>query len=126
MEGAVVFFLSHRGPDTKERYAFKESNPLSRSWFSGNSMDGVIPDDPWSLVKGAPMRLTSPLFVAPVRPESAAAAFERVLRTAGASHARDAVDLRIIEHVRNRGGKIIDSQEDVGGWPQLDLTAAGQ
>ena len=51
-------------------------------------------------------------------------AYEAVLRFAGASRTRDSVDERIVEEVRtgtarfgNRG--IIDSQEDVGGWPEL-------
>ena len=32
------------------RFAFRESNPEARAWFEGNSMDGVVPADPWSLV----------------------------------------------------------------------------
>ena len=32
---------------------------------------------------------------------------------------RDAVDRRIISQVRNRTGGIIESQDDVGGWPDL-------
>jgi hypothetical protein len=53
-------------------------------------------------------------------------AYQQVLNGAGASHCRDAVDKRIIAEVRNRKssrGKnkdgIIDSQKDVGGWPEL-------
>jgi pectate lyase len=45
---------------------------------------------------------------------------EYVLPKVGATlPKRDAVDARLIDHVRNRGGKIIDSQEEVGGWPDL-------
>ena len=36
---------------------------------------------------------------------------------------RDAVDARVIEGVRSRTGRIIDSQARVGGWPDL---AAGR
>ena len=32
---------------------------------------------------------------------------------------RDAADRRVIEQVRNGTGKNIDSEEDVGGWPEL-------
>jgi len=32
---------------------------------------------------------------------------------------RDAVDLRLIADVQNRTGRVIDSQDDVGGWPDL-------
>lgn len=58
--------------------------------------------------------------------ETASAALESVLRHAGASLKRDAVDTRIVSEVRNansNSGKdrdgIIDSQEHVGGWPEL-------
>ena len=37
---------------------------------------------------------------------------------------RDAVDLRVIENVRHRTGKVIDSQNEVGGWPLLRSAAA--
>jgi len=51
-------------------------------------------------------------------------AYQLVLDHAGASHFRDPVDLRIIEEIRERkstfgNNGIIDSQEDVGGWPLL-------
>jgi rhamnogalacturonyl hydrolase YesR/pectate lyase len=69
-----------------------------------------------------------PVFAA-VPGEDAAAAYERVLAGAGASHRRDAVDTRIISEVRtgtatytgsvNGRPGIIDSQNDVGGWPEL-------
>jgi pectate lyase len=45
---------------------------------------------------------------------------EYVLPKVGASlPRRDAVDTRLIDHVRNRGGKLINSQTEVGGWPEL-------
>ena len=42
-----------------------------------------------------------------------------MLARAGASLHRDAVDQRVIDNVRNRKGKVIDSQKEVGGWPAL-------
>jgi hypothetical protein len=61
--------------------------------------------------------------------QTASEAYEAVLEHAGASLARDAVDRRIVEEVRagsytysgSKGSKngLIDSQEDVGGWPEL-------
>jgi hypothetical protein len=46
---------------------------------------------------------------------------EWVLANAGARHAdRDSVDRRVVEQVRKREGDIIKSQEDVGGWPDLE------
>jgi hypothetical protein len=50
---------------------------------------------------------------------------EKVLAGAGASlPRRDPVDTRLIEHVRNRTGKLINSQREVGGWPELKSAAA--
>lgn len=47
----------------------------------------------------------------------------RVTSFAGARPAdRDPVDARIISQVRNRTGKIINSQSEVGGWPNLSAT----
>ena len=43
-----------------------------------------------------------------------------VLGNAGViTQGRDDVDLRIIDQVETRTGVIIDSQDDVGGWPTL-------
>jgi pectate lyase len=61
-----------------------------------------------------------PFPVAPVTVTDAAEALAAVLAQAGAIlPRRDAVDARLVEHVRTRGGHIIDSQRDVGGWPEL-------
>jgi hypothetical protein len=44
-----------------------------------------------------------------------------LLKTAGARPLdRDAVDQRIINDILSNSGKIINSQKDVGGWPELD------
>ncbi|KAA6430658.1 FlgD immunoglobulin-like domain containing protein [Rufibacter glacialis] len=61
-------------------------------------------------------------------------AYTQVLEKAGASLKRDAVDVRVIENVRqgtftapgSRGSTngIIDSQQDVGGWPTLQSLPA--
>jgi hypothetical protein len=46
-------------------------------------------------------------------------AYNLVLRKAGAAHVRDAVDKRIIAGVKDGTSRLIDSQEQVGGWPEL-------
>ncbi|MDZ4112162.1 MAG: pectate lyase [Brevundimonas sp.] len=111
------------GPDSRGRLAFDESNPLARAWFEDNAMDGVLPADPWSLVRDADRpryRLTGrPDWADPAR-QPPDAALARVLDRAGAGATRDAVDERIVAGVRNRSGRIIDSQTQVGGWPELD------
>lgn len=112
-----------RGPDSTRAVAFQDRNPVARAWFEGNSMDGTVPADPWSLVtepENAPgYRLAAPLDMPAVTSEAACCAFERVLARAGASLSRDPVDARVVASVRSRGGGLIDSQNQVGGWPEL-------
>jgi hypothetical protein len=48
---------------------------------------------------------------------TAQAAFERVVSQVGASLERDAVDARVIDQLLEQTGRIIDSQDEVGGWP---------
>lgn len=69
-----------------------------------------------------------------VTTHTAIEAYEKVLNYGGASFRRDEVDIRIIRNVRNKSydfpgsqgsvNGIIDSQSDVGGWPELESTAA--
>jgi pectate lyase len=110
------------GPDSKKAIAFEERNPIAKAWFAGNAMNGQVPDDPWSLVSGrkdADYRLAGPVAFPPVASDPALRAYGRVLAKAGASRMRDTVDARVIETVRNGTGTLIDSQNEVGGWPQL-------
>jgi pectate lyase len=59
-----------------------------------------------------------------VRTTSALSAFESVLASVGASlPRRDSVDARIVGEVRQHKGSIIDSQQQVGGWPELKSAA---
>ena len=51
--------------------------------------------------------------------QTAETAYEIVLSKAGCSLHRDAVDIRIVNDVRNGTGTIINTQSDVGGWPEL-------
>lgn len=111
------------GPDSEGRLAFEESNPLARAWFEANAMDGAVPADPWSLVRGGETegyRLGErPTWAAPAS-ASAGETLDAVLEGAGAGPVRDATDSRVVAGVRDRSGRIIDSQRQVGGWPELD------
>jgi pectate lyase len=64
--------------------------------------------------------ITTPHPAPTITTTSATQAFEDVLNRAGATlpH-RDAVDERIVTEVRTRTGRIIDSPNDVGGWPTI-------
>lgn len=103
--------------------------PYGNFFLSGNVVEGFPeiskdnsrgvydPKEGWRLLEGE-------LENAGAKTYSAAEAYERVLAGAGASHARDAVDRRIVEEIRTgreafgQNG-IIDSPSQVGGWPTL-------
>lgn len=62
--------------------------------------------------------LAEPFDAPPVRATGAAQALREVLAGAGATRPRrDAVDTRVVREVEALSGRIIDSQQDVGGWP---------
>ena len=107
------------GPDTKKALIFREENPLARSWFAGNTLNGKLPAQQRDLVQGHWNPLDTAPDVAPVKSDPAPKGCNAVLRKAGASAPRDAVDRRVVADVKKRGGKIIDSQDEVGGWPDL-------
>jgi pectate lyase len=66
-----------------------------------------------------------PFAAPPVRTTSAEEALEDVLTEAGATRPRrDPADARIVRSVRERSGAVIDSQAQVGGWPEYKGAAA--
>lgn len=58
--------------------------------------------------------------------ESATACYDSVLARAGASKARDAADERVVQGIRDRTHRQIDSPKQVGGWPVLKSQPAPQ
>ena len=115
-----------RGPNSSGSMAFREECPYAKAYFAGNLMNGVEPKDPWSLVDARINRTvyestykhSEPFPAGFISTEPAAVAYERVLAEAGA-HPRDEVDARVAEDVLFGRGRIIDSQEQVGGWPMM-------
>jgi hypothetical protein len=131
------FFVTGNTPDT-----------LRAGWFyiRGNVMEGApeVTADNWKYgVQGEGVdeaakersRLKKPLKLTKIPDEQAVVSYESVLKQAGASIRRDAVDTRIVEEVSSgreqfgetfrEGGKgIIDSPHAVGGWPELRQLAA--
>ena len=79
-------------------------------------------------------KATSEFTIAVCRTQIAQDAYNSVLQHAGASYKRDAIDTRIVEEVKNgtftytgsngSTNGIIDSQNDVGGWPVYNSTTA--
>lgn len=73
------------------------------------------------------MQATHLFPTAEVTSESVETAAERILSEGGASKpARDAVDERVTHQIRNGAGKLINSQTEVGGWPELQSTTPPQ
>lgn len=108
--------------------AYQEGSIYNRGYFAGNYYAHHLPADPWSLVRFddwgpaqiAAYKQPEPFNAGPVVIQDGLAAYEAVLRSGGASlPRRDAVDRRIVEDVRNGTGRIIKSQSEVGGWPDL-------
>ncbi len=126
-------------PENRKTYFFNPSNETSgkavgfgKFYASGNILEGnnAINKDnrkgikPQSPVNPDSILFTKPLDDAGIKTETAQQAFESVLLSAGANLHRDAVDTRIIAEVKsgkapfgNNG--LINSQKDVGGWPEL-------
>jgi len=80
--------------------------------------------DPWDSVEGGRRRAVRvdepPLWPDVLTLLPAAEVEAALLDTVGARPAdRDAVDTRIINQIRSRTGAIVDSQDEVGGWPDL-------
>jgi pectate lyase len=97
----------HRTPDSQDQWdaLFAERTPMRRADAATQAQ-----------VAGA-ILFTPPI---PVTIQPAAEAYELVLEQAGCSHRRDSFDRRIIDNVRERRfGRIVRSQNDVGGWPEL-------
>jgi len=132
------------GPASRHKDRIAEPWDADGRWYvQGNFVFGfpVITADNWAGGMQGEfwklVRVNTPFAVSPVVTHTAENAFELVLADAGAVlPERDAVDLRIVEEVRSGtatyGGSwgaqlgIIDSQNEVGGWPMLNSAAAPQ
>jgi len=126
------------GPSTRSKnpWMINPTSPVGRFFITGNFMYGneLVTKDNWKGVKADypdSAHANIPFEVKFIPLQKAEQAFDEVLKYAGASLKRDAVDARIVNEARkgesksgkNRDG-IIDSQRDVGGWPQLKSTSA--
>lgn len=123
------------GPSSKASTPIRVGGPsdliffIRANVFEGNSSlttDNSRFFDPITIDGKRQVQTVEEAFITqPVKTTSALEAFGSVLSTVGASlpH-RDSVDARIVNEVRKRGGSIIDSQQQVGGWPELNSTVA--
>ena len=123
------------GPNTTQNppRVFRSGVPnaaFTHLYQSGNLVDGnkngVLDgtDNGWSAF-GAPFTTNATRFAFPlISTDSATTAYVRVLSSAGASAARDVVDADVVSNVIAQTGVIIDSQNQVGGWPTLNSLPA--
>ncbi len=135
-KSAVLAEPSARGADDKGRWH------VARNFIEGSP---AVTADNWSGVRGDNyLKLDQPWEAMPIQQQTAEEAYASVLENAGATlPKRDAVDARIVREVRDGTATyegvyksrkrvadeskvtgIIDSQNDVGGWPVLQSTAA--
>lgn len=142
------------GPATDPGRRAEIAEPSSRgtddkgSWYiADNFMEGsdVVTTDNWKGVRGSNyLKLDQAWNSMPIKQETAEEAYKSVLKNAGATlPKRDPIDTRIIEEVRggiatyegiyktkkkvadnSKISGIIDSQKDVGGWPELKSSPA--
>lgn len=129
-----IFQLSDKDIGSEGSNRPTDSREFETSLYAeGNYVDGFpeITNDNWNggidFIHGATEeknRVHQPFDFPSVTEQSAEDAYQLVLKGAGASHARDAIDLRIVDEVLNGTATygqsgLIDSQRDVGGWPEL-------
>jgi hypothetical protein len=98
------------GPDTRGRVFVKGVDAGGRVWLRGNLVFGAaLTDERVVVIKNVSTRAPSA---------------EHALRSAGSRPARrDPIDARIVQSVIRGEGKIIDSQEEVGGYPVRETAA---
>ena len=117
------------GPSSKTPdVAFLVGGATTRLFVADNILEGAAAStDPWQIIRMEQglrrdqVGVQKPFEAAPVRTESAREAYRSVLKGAGALlPRRDSIDLRIISEIETGKGRIIDSQNEVGGWPAYE------
>lgn len=117
---------------SKKNRIVEPYQPYGKFYVADNVISGYpeISKDNWSGGVQADhldsVKVNTPFEVVPITQHSAQKAFDLVLANAGASHKRDIVDSRITQEAKSgisvlgkANNGIIDSQTDVGGWPEL-------
>lgn len=130
----VVANVYKPGPATQSKLdkILDPFEPYGKFYLKDNVLIGndSVTADNWKGINGSPdvvekIRLKEPLQVPETPTEPAMEAFVTVLKEAGASYRRDSVDQRIAQEVESGtatyGEGIIDTPDQVGGWPKLDM-----
>lgn len=113
-------FFKH-GIDTPDYLAFISTSSIGEAYMNDNIVikkDGSQGIQTYGNIKKLSKR---PYFIKEVNELKAIDTVEYVIKNAGARPKdRDEVDKRIIEDFLSNKGKIIDSQNDVGGYPLIN------
>ena len=120
------------GPSTTVFTAAFESSGLNTRIFQAGNLFDVNRDGNadgantgWAMFKGDLVKEEKAFPAPAVTTDSTEIALTRVLDRAGAlPWKRDAVDARVTTNVRKQAGRIINSTDDVGGWPELKSSPA--
>ena len=123
------------GPSSKARVPINVGTPSNLTFFIRDNIweghDSITSDNSQFFtatgkdVKELVHTVDEPVTAPPFKPVSAKEALELAPADVGATKPkRHSVDARIIETVRSHTGRIIDSQQEVGGWPELKSTPA--
>jgi pectate lyase len=121
------------GPNTPSgwKVAYLRSGLPSggKVYAADNRGPGYSSSDPWAAIKndaGSWIKAsTPPISISGLSILPGSSVESHVLKYAGARPAeRDAVDARVTKDVANRTGRVIDCQDDVGGWPKLAYNVA--
>lgn len=114
------------GPSVKRRreIAFFIGGESTRMYAEGNVLEdnGHFSFDNWAMIaREKPLNIMNHSFlVKKIETEPAKEAYKTVIAQVGATlPKRDVVDERVIRDVLQSTGTIINSQNDVGGWPAL-------
>ena len=124
IEGSIVGNVFISGIATTSRpINFRSSVPADSEIFLDDNMwDGNVPSNQWTLVQGSSVTAAGSPPVWPQElttlPSSQVEVY--VLGNVGSRPGdRDPVDNRVVQTVKDRQGSYVDSQNDVGGWPNI-------
>lgn len=118
------------GPDTQSRQQVisltQQAGSLPQFFLTGNRVEGAPDLLPQAYFgSGRPTLVTEPFDTPPVVRTPSSQLEAVIIEKAGASRPRrDPADERIVLGVRQRKGRMIDSQKEVGGWPEYHTRQA--
>ena len=116
---AVVGNVLLHGPDTRPGLPLLIGR--GDAYYEDNIAWNRSGDDEVDVSSGPRILGSPPLWPEELDPLPARRILEHVLRRSGARPMdRDAIDERIVGSVRSGTGSIIDSQDDVGGYPEVE------